>query len=87
MGNQSSLPFTTEPESTQTPACEGDRRDNLASVTPTSSPTPALNQSAIVQSAMLDLTSGPGPDYPVVGQVTRRGYGVRGLPGGELRVA
>ena len=73
LGNQASLPFTTEPEPTATPRAKTPAKTTAVATTiganPTIVPTVVSDPQAIVQSTTLNLRSGPGQNYPILGKV------------------
>jgi hypothetical protein len=75
LGNQASLPFTTEPEPTATPRGKTPATTTAAATAigaaPTVVPTVVRDPQAIVQSATLNLRGGPGQNYPIMGKVAR----------------
>jgi hypothetical protein len=75
LGNQASLPFTTEPEPTATPRGKTPATTTAAATAigaaPTVVPTAVRDPQAIVQSATLNLRGGPGQSYPIMGKVAR----------------
>ena len=75
LGNQASLPFTTEPEPTATPRAKTPATTTAAATAhrrrPHVVPTVVRDPQAIVQSATLNLRGGPGQNYPIMGKVAR----------------
>ena len=75
LGNQASLPFTTEPEAGQAasqPATAPTARPATpTAATATMAPTEPVERAAVVKSATLNLRSGPGQNYPVVGKAAQ----------------